>query len=315
MRHKNHKKKGKLIIGMQIFFLLGAIFFIYLLPGCGEKKEVREEKKKKEKSALTFIRKDDCLNCHSLEDKSVGPSYLQIAQKYEDDFRIINRIADKIIEGGGGMWGSDQMSPHPLLEKRDARRIVKWILSLDDSITYKKPIQHTPGIYLSKVFQVNPKVTKAKNGLKIYAFSPEQLRGAGDFPEIIPNAMPIYAGMAKMVHIAQNGSFHPLQEGFLIQAGGFIQIKQKGKYFFKLVKAGKGRVIFNEEVIINENNWDSEIVLDLEPGSYPILVEYLSAQKNNALSLQWIPPNEEYYQVVPEEFLFKIKQDSIILSG
>ncbi len=302
---KNHEKKGILITKAQGLFLFKLIFFISLLPGCGEKKEARQEKKKKEKSALTFIRKDDCLNCHSLEDKSVGPSYLEIAQRYEDDFRIINRIADKIIEGGGGLWGSDQMSPHPLLDRRDARRIVKWILSLDDSLTHKNPILHTPSIYLSKVFQENQQVVKAENGLKITAFSPEQLRGAGDFPEIMPDATPAFAGVANSIHFTKDDAFQPLEEGFLLQAAGFIQIKQKGKYFFKLEKAGKGRVTLDDAVIINENAWDSEIAIDLEPGSFPILVEYLTTTKKNVLSLQWITPDDGYYRIIPEEVFLR----------
>ena len=297
MKVQHHIKNGKLI--RQIFFLAGLVFFFYL-PGCGEKKEHKKAEKMKEKSPLTFIRKDDCLNCHSLEDKSVGPSYLEIAQRYEDDFRIINRIADKIVEGGGGLWGSDQMSPHPLLDRRDARRIVKWILSLDDSLTHKNPILHTPGIQLFKVFDENQKVAQAENGLKITAFSPEQLRGAGDFPEITPNAAPAFAGVANSIHFTGDDGFQPLEEGFLLEAAGFIEIKQKGKYFFKLEKAGKGRVTLDDAVIINENAWDSEIAIDLEPGSYPILVEYLTTTKKNVLSLQWIIPDDEYYRVIPE---------------
>lgn len=301
MEGKKQKKKCQWIIGMQRVLLVGVIFFIYMLAGCGEKQEPQKVRAKKEKSALTFIRKDDCLNCHSLEDKSVGPSYLQVAQKYEDDFRVINRIADKIIEGGGGLWGSDQMSPHPLLEKRDARRIVKWILSLNDTITNKSPILHTNGISLAKIFHENQKVAKAESGLKISVYSPEQLSGAGDFPEIMPNAMPLYAGIVNVIHLTQDESFHPLENNFLLRATGFIHIGQKGKYFLKLAKAGKGRVLLKEELVINENNWDNEIVLDLEPGTYPIAIEYLTGQKNNVLSLQWITPEDEYYRVIPEE--------------
>jgi hypothetical protein len=144
-------------------------------------------------------------------------------------------------------------------------------------------------------------VVKTENGLKIIVYSPEQLSGAGDFPEIMPNAMPLYAGVTYAIHFTRDEAFQPLENQFLLRASGFIHIEQKGKYFLKLAKAGKGRVFLNQEVVINENNWDNEIVLDLEAGTYPLTVEYLTGQKNNVLSLQWITPEDEYYRVIPEE--------------
>lgn len=297
----NHKKKSMSVKAIQMLSFLGVIFLGSLLSACSETNGEQDQRKKEEKSAITFIRNDDCLNCHNIEDKSVGPSYVQVAQKYEADFSTVNRLADKIIEGGGGMWGSDQMSKHPFLKKGDARKIVRWILSLSDTVAIKSPMIHTPSITLSKVFQEN--TAKKENGLKISAYSSDQLGDTytDDFPEIPSDVTPLYSGLAKFIHLTHPASFQPLQERFVLRASGFIHIGQRGKYFFKLVKAGKGRVFLNEEEIINDNDWDNETVVDLMPGTYPIAVEYLTAQKKNTLSLQWIIPSDEYYQVVPEE--------------
>jgi len=301
MRCVNHKKKIMFVKVIQMLSLLGIVCATYLLSACSEKNGDQELRKKKEKSALTFIRNDDCLNCHSIEDKSVGPSYVQVAQKYEAEFSTVNRLADKIIEGGGGLWGSDQMSKHPFLKKGDARKIVRWILSLNDTAANKSPMIHTPGITLSKVFQEN--TTKKENGLKISAYSSDQLGDTypDDFPEIPSDVPPLYSGLAKFIHLTHPASFQPLQARCVLRASGFIHIGQRGKYFFKLVKAGKGRVFLNDKEIINDNDWDNETMVDLMPGTYPIVVEYLTGQKKNTLSLQWITPADEYYQVVPEE--------------
>jgi len=99
------------------------IILLSLLPGCGENKEEQAVRKRKTKTALTIIRNDDCLNCHSIEDKSVGPAYTKIAQRYDSDFSTVNRLAKKIVEGGGGLWGSEQMSKHPLLKSNDAAEL------------------------------------------------------------------------------------------------------------------------------------------------------------------------------------------------
>lgn len=300
MGYKHHKK-SKLIIREKILLLLGITCFSYLLAGCSERNGEQRVRKKREKSALTFIRNDDCLNCHSIEDKSVGPSYVQVSQKYEADFNTVNRLADKIIEGGGGIWGSDQMTQHPFLEKTDARKVVRWILSLSDTAANKSPMIHTSGIALSKVFREH--TTKKENRLKISIYSPDQLGDthADDFPKTPSDVTPLYSGLAKFIHLTQDASFQPLQKDFLLYASGFIHIEQRGKYFFKLVKTGKGRVFLNGEQIINDNHWDNETAVDLMPGTYPISIEYLTQQEMNVLSLQWITPNDEYYRVVPEE--------------
>ncbi len=301
MNHYNISLSFKII---QNFLLYGIALLCCVLAGCGEKKtEQAREQKKKVKSGLSIIREDDCLNCHSIKDKSVGPPYVQIAKRYEADFGTINRLADKIIEGGGGIWGGAQMTKHPLIKKEDAKKIVRWILSLDDTIAYPNPMVHTPGVKLVRAFQSAEKTRADKNGLTIRAYDLEELQeaSASDFPEISPQDTPSYVGYVETIHFPGPSSFEPLQDNFALQVSGFIHINKKGKYFFKQVRSGKGRVFLNGDKIINEQDWDSEIAIDLLPGTYPISVEYLVAKGEKSLSLQWIAPDDEYYQVIPED--------------
>lgn len=70
----------------------------------------------------------DCLSCHKIDSKLVGPSYQDVAAKYTD--ADIDHLATKIIEGGKGAWGDVPMTPHPGLSKDNAKLMVKYILSL-----------------------------------------------------------------------------------------------------------------------------------------------------------------------------------------
>lgn len=283
---------------------LYSVLLTAIMMACGGKPEKNPVKVTKvkyvETSALNLIRKDDCLSCHSIEDKSVGPAYIKIAERYEADDATFNKLADKIIEGGGGLWGG-MMTKHPYLKKEDAMKIVGWVLSLDDSLANPDPMIHTPGISLAGALNEDGRNTENGLKVKVYALKSLDDNGAG-FPVIDPETVPLYSGIIPKIHFPGEESFSPLsEEDFALQITGSIHIKTKGKYFFKQVRTGKGRVFLNGEKKINESEWDSEAPVDLSPGVYSITVEYLPEKGNRNLSLQWITPDREYYEVIPEE--------------
>lgn len=72
----------------------------------------------------------DCKNCHQVDSKSIGPSFTDVAHKYVKDANAVTYLSEKIIKGGGGVWGEVAMAAHPNLKPEDARQIVGWILSL-----------------------------------------------------------------------------------------------------------------------------------------------------------------------------------------
>jgi cytochrome c len=77
-----------------------------------------------------LIVKSDCVGCHHKENKLIGPSYKEIAEKYPSNDENIALLAGKIIKGGKGVWGAVPMTPHPKITEDDAKSMVKYILSL-----------------------------------------------------------------------------------------------------------------------------------------------------------------------------------------
>ena len=77
-----------------------------------------------------LIGESDCKSCHREEERMIGPSYLEVANKYKDDPQASTYLAQKIISGGSGVWGQINMSAHPLYSEEDARRMADYILSL-----------------------------------------------------------------------------------------------------------------------------------------------------------------------------------------
>ncbi|WP_332911438.1 PKD domain-containing protein [Algoriphagus boritolerans] len=80
-----------------------------------------------------LIEASDCKSCHQYNEKSIGPSYMAVAEKYPNSEENTEYLMGKIINGGSGVWGDHGMSAHPSLSEADARRMVDYILSMDDT--------------------------------------------------------------------------------------------------------------------------------------------------------------------------------------
>lgn len=73
---------------------------------------------------------EHCTMCHSVDHKMVGPSYKDIADKYRGDATAHEKLEKKVKEGGGGVWGTAKMPPHPNTSAADIDLMIKWILAL-----------------------------------------------------------------------------------------------------------------------------------------------------------------------------------------
>lgn len=81
----------------------------------------------------------DCKACHQINVAAVGPSFMSVAERYKKDRASVDKLAKKIISGGGGSWGTEHvMSAHPQLSIDDTRDIVNYIFSLTDKKTNSK---------------------------------------------------------------------------------------------------------------------------------------------------------------------------------
>jgi cytochrome c len=79
-----------------------------------------------------LLEKSDCKSCHALNNKSVGPSYMAVADRYKKDVATIKKLAAKVISGGSGAWGEHAMSAHPQLSVKQASEMVSYILSVKE---------------------------------------------------------------------------------------------------------------------------------------------------------------------------------------
>ena len=130
-------------------------FFTFTITSCGGKEEKAEkdgeygeyetaEQDKagdKEEAAATpqdlikqgqaLIDQSDCKTCHHPTNKIIGPAHGEVAKKYEFTKANVTYLADKIKNGGSGVWGEIPMTPHVDLSQEDAEKMAMYVLSLD----------------------------------------------------------------------------------------------------------------------------------------------------------------------------------------
>ncbi|MCO5052147.1 MAG: c-type cytochrome [Verrucomicrobiae bacterium] len=70
-----------------------------------------------------------CLACHQPTVKVIGPSYREVAQKYQADSEAAHKIAQQIRQGGSGKWGSIIMPPFPQISDGEVKVLANWILN------------------------------------------------------------------------------------------------------------------------------------------------------------------------------------------
>jgi cytochrome c len=77
-----------------------------------------------------LAKKYNCLACHAVDKKVVGPAYKDVANKYRGDKTAEAKLMDKVKKGGVGVWGQIPMPPNTSVPDADVKKLVDWILSL-----------------------------------------------------------------------------------------------------------------------------------------------------------------------------------------
>ena len=78
---------------------------------------------------LDLAKKSNCMSCHLVDKKLVGPSYQDVAKKYAGQKDVIKNLSAKVKVGGKGVWGEIPMPPNAAVKDADIETLVKWILA------------------------------------------------------------------------------------------------------------------------------------------------------------------------------------------
>jgi cytochrome c len=71
----------------------------------------------------------NCMACHAVDKKLVGPSYKDVAAKYASDKSAVDKLAGKIMKGGSGIWGAVPMPANAQVNEAEAKTLAAWVMS------------------------------------------------------------------------------------------------------------------------------------------------------------------------------------------
>ena len=72
----------------------------------------------------------NCMACHAIDKKLVGPAYKDVAAKYAKDKGSVDLLAAKIMKGGSGVWGPVPMPANPQVNEAEAKKLATWVLTI-----------------------------------------------------------------------------------------------------------------------------------------------------------------------------------------
>ncbi len=77
-----------------------------------------------------LAQKKNCMACHAVASKLIGPSFKEVAAKYAGQADAVPKLTEKVIKGGAGVWGAVPMPANPQVTEAEAKQLVQWILTI-----------------------------------------------------------------------------------------------------------------------------------------------------------------------------------------
>jgi cytochrome c len=77
-----------------------------------------------------LAQKKNCMACHSVDKKIIGPAFKEVAAKYAGQKDAADTLAGKILKGGSGSWGQVPMPANPQVSEAEAKQLAAWVMTI-----------------------------------------------------------------------------------------------------------------------------------------------------------------------------------------
>jgi cytochrome c len=268
--------------------------------------DTRNENAKAEEEEIPLgaklIAKTDCPTCHNTYNQTVGPSYIDIAKRYETLANNVTMLTNKVIVGGSGTWGEAAMTAHPDLDKTDVTEMVKYILSLDADEEAKGAVggfKEIPAEEYRKADVAAAKKSILPGALAKAYVSKKALSVLADMNWA---AKPDFGGTVSKIH-AYAEDFKELTEDFAMTFEGYLNIEEAGVYVLRLGSDDGSRLLLGKDEVINHDGLHGgtfkDMAVGLEKGLHPFKIEFFQGKGGRAVSFQYRGFDQSEFVVVP----------------
>ena len=209
-----------------------------------------------------LINKSDCKACHNPTRKTIGPSYVEIANRYEASEDNISTLASKIINGGSGNWGEVLMSAHPTTSDSDAKQMIQYILSLREGGSEGSG----PNVEIKPEDFLSPELEDSKGLLPGLMVQVQQYdSNISSVDDLKLNKKPLYAGISPALAFLDS-DFRGLESNFGLLVDGYLNIPEDGVYAFRLISDDGSKLFINDKEIINHDGFHGADIKDGQVG-------------------------------------------------
>ena len=80
-------------------------------------------------ASADLAKQKNCMACHDVGKKVIGPSYKEVSAKYAGQKDAADKLAEKILKGGAGVWGAVPMPANPQVSDAEAKALAAWVLA------------------------------------------------------------------------------------------------------------------------------------------------------------------------------------------
>ncbi|PXX30503.1 PA14 domain-containing protein [Arenibacter sp. ARW7G5Y1] len=264
-------------------------------------------------TGAALVAQNDCVACHNETAKTVGPSYMSIAEKYGDDSGTIEKLVGKIKTGGSGVWGQAAMTPHPDLDDNDLEEMVKYILALDDNgnnDSEGNPLKYTLGEASNPLNFESDMEPKNGAGLVANLYVKDPIDKEGGYTEA-----PIKNGVTNSIHVLSTKDFGEYGKDIKIIFQGEIKIEKEDSYVFRLISDDGSHLYIDDKLVIDNGGYHAFEAIDgetyLKAGKHAIKIVFEQGGGGAAVSLQWFDKKTNTFGIVSEEVLSYSSKDFI----
>lgn len=210
---------------------------------------------------LKLMRSSDCFNCHALDRAIVGPSFLDIANKYRGQDAAMEASIDRVLKGSTGVWGKVAMLPHGQHTREQVTQMVAWVYDAKPDPTSQtvrgmsgtieltgKPENAGAAVRLTARYQdLGGPSLPSLTGYKTIELKP-RLREAERADQVVRMSELAggKAGQGKFLGAIDHGSYFVIKN---------VRLDQVGSLNFRVCSAGAGG-----EIVVHQGALDGPVI-------------------------------------------------------